>query len=162
LLGKGGLAAVEGVGPAAAEQAVGFVRVPGTPDPRDRTQLHPEQYALLDAMAKQLDADVATLFREPRARAHVDLAALSRPEGGGGERSERPAGELVGAGAPAGAGRPDRGPGRPDDRRGGPPRGRGGAVGGGAGGGERRGEGVGGRRAGAPLRGTRGEGARER
>jgi len=80
LSGKAALGAVEGVGLAAAEQAVGFLRVPTSKDPRDKTQLHPEQFGLLDEMAKQLDTDLATLFLEPRARAAVDLGKLARPE----------------------------------------------------------------------------------
>lgn len=77
LHGKAAIAGVDGVGLAAAEQAVGFLRVPGTADPRDRTQLHPEQYALIDAMAAQVGTDVAGLFRDPRLRARVDLGALA-------------------------------------------------------------------------------------
>lgn len=75
LLGKAGLAGVVGI--EAAEQAVGFLRVFGTGDPRDHTQLHPEQYRLVDAMAEQVGVDVATFFRDARARARVDLGALA-------------------------------------------------------------------------------------
>jgi len=77
LHGKAAIAGVEGVGLAAAEQAVGFLRVPGTADPRDRTQLHPEHYGCLDAMATQVDTDVAGIFRDGRLRARVDLGALA-------------------------------------------------------------------------------------
>ncbi len=80
LAGKAALGAVEGVGLAAAEQACGFLRVATSKDPRDKTQLHPEQFGLLDEMAKQLETDVATLFLEPRARAAVDLGKIARPE----------------------------------------------------------------------------------
>jgi uncharacterized protein len=75
---KAALAAVEGVGPAAAERAVGFLRVPNARDPRDRTMLHPEQFGLLERMAEQVGADLAGLFREPRLRARVDLGRLAK------------------------------------------------------------------------------------
>ncbi len=80
LHGKAAIAGVEGVGLAAAEQAVGFLRVPGTADPRDRTQLHPEHYGCIDAMAAQVETDVAGLFRDGRLRARVDLGALANEE----------------------------------------------------------------------------------
>lgn len=80
LSGKAALGAVPGVGLAAAEQAVGFLRVPTAADPRDRTQLHPEQFGLVEEMAAQVEADVTALFKDGRLRARVDLGRLARPE----------------------------------------------------------------------------------
>ncbi|MGE0193362.1 MAG: Tex-like N-terminal domain-containing protein [Planctomycetota bacterium] len=76
LRAKAELATIDGLGPEVAEQAVGFMRIEGAPDLRDRTQLHPEHYGLVDRMAEQLGTDVETLFAEPRARADVRLDAL--------------------------------------------------------------------------------------
>ncbi len=80
LSGKAALGAVPGVGLAAAEQAVGFLRVATAGDPRDRTQLHPEQFGLVEEMAAQVETDVSGLFRDGRLRARVDLGRLARPE----------------------------------------------------------------------------------
>ena len=74
---KAGLATIEGVGPEAAEQAVGFLRLAAAEDPRDRSQLHPEQYEVLDRMAEQAGTDVATLFADANARKRVDLGKLA-------------------------------------------------------------------------------------
>jgi uncharacterized protein len=80
LTSKAALAAWEGVGPEAAEEAVGFLRLPRAADPRDRTQLHPEQYAIVDDMAAQLGLDVAAFARDPEQFAKLDLRALTTPE----------------------------------------------------------------------------------
>ncbi|MDJ0974563.1 MAG: Tex-like N-terminal domain-containing protein [Planctomycetota bacterium] len=74
---KAQVAAVDGVGPEIAEQAVGFLRIPRAADPRDRTQLHPSQYGLAESIAASVDADIATLFSDPRARSQVKLDALT-------------------------------------------------------------------------------------
>ena len=74
---KAGLAAIEGIGPDAAEQAVGFLRLADAEDARDRSQLHPEQYAVIDRMAELAGTDVATLFTDANARKRVDLAKVT-------------------------------------------------------------------------------------
>jgi uncharacterized protein len=79
---KAALAAVEGIGPEIAEQAVGFLRLPDAEDPRDRTQLHPEQYEVAEKMAAQVDVDLPTLFSDPEARKRVQLAELESDEVG--------------------------------------------------------------------------------
>lgn len=80
LRSKAALAAVEGVGPEAAEQAVGFLRLPDAEDPRDRTQLHPEQYEIVARMAESVGCDIETLFAQPGARRQVHLDPLTTPE----------------------------------------------------------------------------------
>ncbi len=77
---KAALAAVPGVGTSVAEQAVGFLRLGDADDPRDTTQLHPEQYTLVEKMATQVGADVDALFREPGLRAQVRLGELETPD----------------------------------------------------------------------------------
>lgn len=73
---KAELATWEGVGPEAALEAVGFLRLPQAADLRDRTQLHPEQYALVDAMAAQLSLDVQAFCAQPACFERLDLEAL--------------------------------------------------------------------------------------
>ena len=80
LRSKAGLATIEGVGPEVAEQAVGFLRLAGAEDPRDRSQLHPEQYVALDKMAAQVGVDVPTLFADANARKRVKLDDLADAE----------------------------------------------------------------------------------
>lgn len=79
---KAQLAAVDGVGPEMAEQSVGFIRILDAADPRDRTQLHPSQYHLAEQIAASVDADVPTLFSDPRARSQARLDALVTDEVG--------------------------------------------------------------------------------
>jgi uncharacterized protein len=77
---KAALAAWEGVGPEAAEQAVGFLRLPGAADLRDRTQLHPEQYAIVDAMAQQLGLEVQAFCADPANFDKLKFDELVTPE----------------------------------------------------------------------------------
>ncbi len=80
LLHKAALAAVPGVGTAVAEQAVGFLKLSDAEDPRDRVQLHPEQYSLVEKMAQLVDADIPALFADPALRARVNLGRLETDE----------------------------------------------------------------------------------
>jgi len=82
LTDKAHLAAIEGVGPDVAEQAVGFLRIAAAADPRDRAQLHPEQYVVVEKMADQVGADIPTLFEDPNARKRINLDALTDAETG--------------------------------------------------------------------------------
>lgn len=77
---KAALAVIEGVGPEAAEQAVGFLRLPGAADLRDRTQLHPEQYEVVEALAAQVGADVQAFCADPSIRDRVKPQELATPE----------------------------------------------------------------------------------
>ncbi len=81
---KAELGTWEGVGPEAALEAVGFLRLPQAADLRDRTQLHPEQYTLVEAMAAQLGMDVQAFCADPACFSKLDLDALvaeDRPKG---------------------------------------------------------------------------------
>ena len=62
------------LGPKAFEQAAGFLRIHDGPDPLDASAVHPERYALVAAMAKDLDCTVADLIRSPELRARIDVA----------------------------------------------------------------------------------------
>ncbi len=76
LLHKAALAAVPGIGTNLAEQAVGFLQLRDAADPRDRTQLHPEQYGIVDTMAEKAGCDVPALFADHTMRQKVRLAEL--------------------------------------------------------------------------------------
>ena len=52
-------------GPKAFEQAAGFLRIRGGDNPLDNTAVHPENYALVERMAADLDASVARLVADP-------------------------------------------------------------------------------------------------
>ncbi len=55
------LLAVAGLGPKAFEQAAGFLRIPGSSNPLDTSAVHPESYALVRSMAKDLAVEVSEL-----------------------------------------------------------------------------------------------------
>jgi uncharacterized protein len=50
------------LGGKAYEQCAGFLRIPGADDVLDASAVHPEAYALVQQMAKDIDADVNTLM----------------------------------------------------------------------------------------------------
>lgn len=77
LRAKAALAAVEGVGPRAAEEAVGFLRLGDAPDPRDRTQLHPEHYETVARMAESVGRGVEDLFADADVRRRVSFEGLA-------------------------------------------------------------------------------------
>lgn len=52
---------VPGIGPRTAEQAVGFLRCADAPDPLENTGVHPERYALVEEIARDLRCAVADL-----------------------------------------------------------------------------------------------------
>ncbi len=56
----------------AFEQAAGFLRVPESEHPLDRTGVHPERYPLLETQAKKLGCDVKELMGEGVARLRQD------------------------------------------------------------------------------------------
>lgn len=66
------LKAVSGLGPKAFEQAAGFLRIRDGAHPLDASAVHPERYALVDRMARDLGCDVADLLRDPARRAKID------------------------------------------------------------------------------------------
>ncbi len=66
-----GLLDVAGLGPKTFEQAAGFVRVRDGDHPLDRSAVHPERYGLVEAMARDLGADVSALVGNPELAAKV-------------------------------------------------------------------------------------------
>jgi uncharacterized protein len=65
---------VSGLGPRAFEQAAGFLRIHGGPQPLDGSAVHPERYALVERMAKDVGAPVAKLVGNGAAIEGIDLA----------------------------------------------------------------------------------------
>ncbi|MGN0224043.1 MAG: helix-hairpin-helix domain-containing protein, partial [Muribaculaceae bacterium] len=58
---RGDLMRVPRLGAKTFEQAVGFLRVPESANPLDNTGIHPESYAVVEQMARDLGVDVAAL-----------------------------------------------------------------------------------------------------
>ncbi len=54
------------------EQAAGFLRVRGAENPLDQSAVHPESYAIVDRMAKDLGVTVADLMRDETLRKKID------------------------------------------------------------------------------------------
>jgi len=61
------------LGPKAFEQAAGFLRIADAENPLDRSAVHPESYAIVDAMAADLGCTVADLMREEELRKKIKL-----------------------------------------------------------------------------------------
>ncbi len=59
------------LGPKAFEQAAGFLRIPAGANPLDASAVHPESYALVDVMARDLDCSVKRLINDPRVRKEI-------------------------------------------------------------------------------------------
>jgi len=62
------------LGPKAFEQAAGFLRIRNSQNPLDSSAVHPEQYPLVEAMARDLGCRVTDLLREERLRQRIDPA----------------------------------------------------------------------------------------
>lgn len=61
------------LGPKAFEQAAGFLRISNAPNPLDASAVHPESYAIVDAMAADLGCSVQALMQTPALRARIDI-----------------------------------------------------------------------------------------
>lgn len=61
------------LGPKAFEQAAGFLRIRGGENPLDASAVHPERYALVEQMAKDLGCTVEDLIRDEQKRKQIDL-----------------------------------------------------------------------------------------
>ena len=65
---------VERLGDKAFEQCAGFLRVRESSNPLDRSAVHPERYALVEQMAKDLGATVQQLMNDKSLREKIDIA----------------------------------------------------------------------------------------
>lgn len=61
------------LGDKAFEQAAGFLRIRNAEHPLDASAVHPERYALVEQMAKDLGADVKDLMTNEALRKQIDL-----------------------------------------------------------------------------------------
>lgn len=59
------------LGPKAFEQCAGFLRIEGAANPLDNSAVHPERYAVVERMAKDIKATVADLIRKPELRKQI-------------------------------------------------------------------------------------------
>jgi uncharacterized protein len=64
---------VAGLGPKAFEQAAGFLRIRNGEHPLDASAVHPERYSLVDKMAADTGATVASLLRDHALRSRINL-----------------------------------------------------------------------------------------
>ena len=62
------------LGPAAFEQAAGFLRINAGTNPLDASAVHPERYALVEQMAKDQGCSVSQLMADASRRRAVDLS----------------------------------------------------------------------------------------
>lgn len=67
------------------EQCIGFLRIPGAPNPLDQTPIHPESYAVVDKLFDELGLDLKALGSEEvkAALQNVDTASLAAKLGVG-------------------------------------------------------------------------------
>lgn len=61
------------LGEKAFEQAAGFLRIRHAEHPLDASAVHPERYALVEQMAKELGVEVAALIKDEKLRKQIDL-----------------------------------------------------------------------------------------
>jgi uncharacterized protein len=61
------------LGAKAFEQCAGFLRIQGARNPLDSSGVHPEQYALVEQMARDCDCTVVELVQQERIRKQLDL-----------------------------------------------------------------------------------------
>ncbi len=69
-----GLKQVPRFGTKAFEQAAGFLRIRDAENPLDRSAVHPESYAIVKAMAKDLNCTVGDLILKEELRKQIDLS----------------------------------------------------------------------------------------
>jgi uncharacterized protein len=61
------------LGPKAFEQAAGFLRIAGAENPLDASAVHPESYAIVDAMATDLGCTIADLMAQEQLRQKIEI-----------------------------------------------------------------------------------------
>ena len=64
---------VTGLGPKAFEQSAGFLRIRGAANPLDSSAVHPERYALVESMAKDLGVGVGELVGNAALAGQIEL-----------------------------------------------------------------------------------------
>lgn len=61
------------MGAKAFEQCAGFLRIPQADNPLDNSAVHPESYAIVEKMAKDLKCSVADLIKNKDLRSQIDI-----------------------------------------------------------------------------------------
>lgn len=61
------------MGAKAFEQCAGFLRIPQADNPLDNSAAHPESYAIVEKMAKDLKCSVADLIKNKELRSQIDI-----------------------------------------------------------------------------------------
>ena len=64
---------VAGLGPKAFEQSAGFLRIRGARNPLDASAVHPERYALVETMARDMGVEVSRLVGDAAAVDRIDV-----------------------------------------------------------------------------------------
>jgi uncharacterized protein len=59
------------MGPKSFEQCAGFLRIPGAGNPLDNSSVHPERYALVQQMAKDVQATLEDLIKKAELRKQI-------------------------------------------------------------------------------------------
>ncbi|MBE8719540.1 Tex family protein [Sphingobacterium pedocola] len=70
------------LGDKAFEQAAGFLRIRNANHPLDASAVHPERYALVEQMAKDLGVEVSDLMKDEKVRKRINLKAYITDEVG--------------------------------------------------------------------------------
>ncbi|WP_140936611.1 Tex family protein [Sphingobacterium lumbrici] len=70
------------LGDKAFEQAAGFLRIRNASHPLDASAVHPERYALVEQMAKDLRVEVSDLIKDENVRKQINLKAYITDEVG--------------------------------------------------------------------------------
>jgi uncharacterized protein len=70
---RGELLKVARLGDKAFEQCAGFLRIKDAQNPLDNTGVHPERYALVEQMAKDVTCSIPTLIQDTARRRAIDL-----------------------------------------------------------------------------------------
>jgi uncharacterized protein len=73
---------VSGLGPKTFEQAAGFLRISGAKNPLDASAVHPERYALVERMAKDLGVPLPSLVGNAALLQRLDRARYASAEVG--------------------------------------------------------------------------------
>jgi uncharacterized protein len=68
---------VSGIGPKTFEQAAGFLRIRDGVQPLDSTSVHPESYALVEQIARNLSTPVPDLIRNPALLSNLNKQEIS-------------------------------------------------------------------------------------
>lgn len=64
---------VKRLGDKAFEQSAGFLRIPDADNPLDNSAVHPERYALVEKMAKDIKRSISDIIKEESIRKELDI-----------------------------------------------------------------------------------------